>query len=126
MNEIEKLYENAGIEKKRMCEWICRGNEFCSTNCEHYESTKEFYPPFTAEKQLELIKWLGKLDMIEIMKTVGEDKAWIISSRYDISEGIYHYASRNKSFEEALARLINHLWQNLTSEEKEQIRGILK
>ena len=63
MNEIEKLYDNANIKKKRMCEWTCRGNEFCSTNCEHYESSKEFYP-FTAEKQLELIKWLMKEEKV--------------------------------------------------------------
>lgn len=114
MNEIEKLYENAGVEPVLFYD------------CESYNQKVEKGYLFTAEKQLELIKWLGELDLIEIMRTVGEEKDWIISSRYDISEGIYHFVSRNKSFDNALAILINNLWQNLTEEEKEQIRGILE
>jgi hypothetical protein len=116
MNEIEKLYENCEIKKKRMCEWTCRGNEFCSTNCEHYESTKEFYPPFTAEKQLELIKWLMRYD--EIHGDYNDDEYGFSTLNYS---GKY-----KKDFEESLASVINNeLWQDLTEEEKEQIRGIL-
>lgn len=116
MIEIEKLYENAGIKKKRMCEWTCRGNEFCSTNCEHYESTKEFYPPFTTEKQIELIKWLAyKFSFFAIEYNFQE---WSISN--GLISGYY-----KKSLEESISGYINSLWQSLTDQEKEEIRNIL-
>ncbi len=116
--EIDKLYENAGVEKKRMCKWTCRGNEFCSTNCEHYESTKEFYPPFTAEKQLELIKWLVRnQDIFKI--TYHREFLWCSGVEW-VESGCY------EEFEESLADLLNNLWQSLTEEEKEQIRSVLK
>ena len=43
MNEVEKMYENARVE---------------SVGFNPYKLEDE-YPPFTAEKQLELIKWLA-------------------------------------------------------------------
>ena len=47
MSEIEKLYELAGVEK-----------EMTRTNA------GSIFPPFTAEKQIELIKWIMKHDEI--------------------------------------------------------------
>ena len=47
MNEIEKLYENAGVEPI-----------YPYTKC---------YPDFTAEKQLELIKWLSKRRLLNVV-----------------------------------------------------------
>ena len=81
MSEITKLYENAGIEVPAV-----RLKIFKDDNGKIYTQ-----PPFTAEKQLELIKWLGAED-----------------------------------FENALAGLINSLWQDLTEEEKQQVKGILE
>ena len=54
MSEITKLYENAGIK-------CLHPSGFCKhigATCEVCERHK--YPPFTPEKQIELIKWLGK------------------------------------------------------------------
>ena len=112
MNEIEKMYKNANVKK----DW----------NSTPYGGIEEYYPPFTAEKQLQLIKWLGELDMLEIMRTTREDKAWIINSEYGMSGNVYKHTSRMKSFEETLAGLINSLWQDLTEEERKQVRGILE
>ena len=116
MNEVEKMYENANIKQDRMCEWTCRGSEYCSTNCEHYESTQLYYPPFTAEKQLELIKWLALRDTFDMM-------AWQNGECH-----IEHdkYNANENSLENCLARLFNDLWQDLTEEERKQIKEILE
>lgn len=145
MSEITKLYENAGVKPTYTDECQMadsyysmakdlneRGilfddymkqecpnkNEMCYETCP-YAYNKEFYPPFTAEKQLELIKWLAiKGDFaytVDIAKNT--DAYWTIyfdDSRWTAEE-----------FEETFAGLINQLWQDLTEEEKEQIRGIL-
>ena len=118
MNEVEKMYGNAELI-------------YCS-KCRHYSEIdciymcENKYPPFTAEKQLEIIKWLGELDMLEIMRTTREDKAWIINSEYGMSGNVYKHTSRMKLFKEALAGLINSLWQDLTEEERKQIKEILE
>lgn len=96
MNEIEKLYENAGIEPI-----------YPYTKC---------YPDFTAEKQLELIKWLGIRDEFNFYQNK-ITKDWIF---YDHEKDATHY-----SFELGLASWVNYIWQDLTEEEKEQVRGIL-
>ena len=64
MNEVTKLYENAGVLKVKPS--ICTDNEKFCEGCAAYDKgyiprcRSVEYPPFTAEKQLELIKWLGK------------------------------------------------------------------
>lgn len=103
MSEIEKLYENAGVEKE----------ERYSLNCEYYEE----YPPFTATKQLELIKWLGIRDEFNFYQNK-VTKDWIF---YDHEKDATHY-----NFELGLASWVNYLWQDLTEEEKQQVKGILE
>ena len=103
MSEIEKLYENAGVEK----EWKPLP----------YGDIEEYYPEFTAEKQLELIKWLGE---------------WNYTVRIDFDENEWGIATENYSgyfqdnLSEALASIINFLWQDLTEEEKAEIKRILE
>lgn len=102
MNEIEKMYENAGIEKIEL---------------KYPDNFEPFYPEFTAEKQLELIKWLIKYDELHA----------------DFNDNEYGFSSLNysgnykKDFAEALASVINfELWQDLTEEERKQIKEILE
>lgn len=129
-DEIIKLYKNAGIEPTYTDEcqiadsYYCmakdlneRGilfddymnqqypnkNEMCYETCP-YAYNKEFYPPFTAEKQ------------IEIVKRILSSTWWINLKRLQFAE----------NFENSLAELVNDLWHDLTEQEKEQIRGILK
>lgn len=64
---------------------------------------KDCYPTFTAEKQLEIVK--------QILFSTW----WMNLKRLQFSE----------KFDEGLAQMINELWQDLTPEEKQQIRGIL-
>lgn len=119
MNEITKLYENAEIKPVIRDTAIGKGYYI-----EHQRI--EEYPPFTAEKQLELIKWLGELDYLGLMRTTMETKDWIFNSEYNMSGDIYKNSSRAKTFEETLAKLINTLWQDLTEEDKINIKNILE
>ena len=106
MSEIEKMYKNAGVEP---------------TVLDYPDNIEPFYPDFTPEKQLELIKWL-------CLNTYRN----YIHFRYerDINNwkmecnmvGIREYGN----FDECFAELINQLWQDLTTEEQEQIRSILR
>ena len=125
MNEIEKLYENAGIEKKIMCDWTCNyGDKFsdnCNVHCLHYEDNDLYYPPFTAEKQLSIMKFIIKKGYYYDTKETdfnGEKYCFCVDS--------IPFKRVWNTFEEAIAKYINDIWQNLTDEEKEQIREILK
>lgn len=110
MSEITKLYENAELlycnkcrhDSEIDCIYMCEGK----------------HPPFTAEKQIELIKWLKDNRKFH---TCGN---WCTSVD-STGETIEH---RDSKFEEALAGLINQLFaaQDLTEEEKEVLRGILR
>lgn len=96
MSNKEKMYENAEFIQKRCKDYSCGV-------CEQYDKCEK-YPPFTAEKQLELIRK--------------------ISPSYPLN---YHLKCfQGYSFEEGLAKCINNLWQYLTEEEKQQIKEILK
>lgn len=124
MSEIEKMYENAGVEKSK-CWDDC--TTCTRTSCDKTISyIKAEYPPFTAEKQLELIKWLARHNFV-VCKNLG---GWHtgINPTYDEDFGITcnKRATNLGSFEYALAELINNLWQNLTEEERKQIKEILE
>lgn len=118
MNEIEKMMQNANIEK-----------HWNYTPCGGIE---EYSPQFTAEKQLELIKWLGKLDgKLEIFCTYNKEK-FIFNFYFNRKtnknpDPKYSYSNLlNEDFEILIASLINNLWQDLTEEEKQQVKGILE
>lgn len=106
MSEIEKMYENANVKK----DW----------NSTPYGGIEEYYPPFTAEKQIELIKWLCRTGhcLLRVVQYTDTDN-WYMQTLENIS-------STAESFEEGLAGLINNLWQDLTEEEKQQVKGILE
>jgi hypothetical protein len=111
MSEITKLYENAGVNQVcNTCELrgfkrLCPSKELCvRTN-----------PPFTAEKQLEITKFLLKK---AVYYDVKDDKYWFY---YEECESAGY-----KPFDEAIAHFINKLWQDLTEEEKMSIKNILE
>ena len=81
------------------------------------------YPPFTAEKQIELIKWFAKNQQgFCLGYWIGKDgNNWECSV---ISE--WEVLSISENFEEALTGFINVIWQSLTEEEKQQIKDILQ
>lgn len=109
MTEVEKLYKLANIQKR------------CVVYSDSY-----YYPPFTAEKQIAIIKWLAKnkqgfgLDYYADLSS----GAWECGVKFEWE--VYKYTKENEVFEEALVSLINNLWQDLTEAEQNEIKEILK
>jgi hypothetical protein len=91
MNEVEKMYENAEIKK----DWTAIG----------FGDIEDCYPPFTAEKQIELIEWLGELQ-IDTKKGY-----WHLAKFGRTTKTIY---ADNGNLGEALSEIVNQLWQDLT------------
>ena len=111
MTEIEKMFENAGTKKIEL---------------DYPDNIDPFYPDFTAEKQIELIKWLAKIYELSINWDKQYNSYRFVIRNYQngrLSRSICNYKGL---FEETLAYLINGIWQSLTDQEKEEIRNILK
>ena len=118
MNEVEKMYEDCNIKKIRYCEVEDECPFMFGHRCEDCDMKPKpeyyIYPPFTAEKQLELIKWLAKQPLT-----------------IDNVDGEFEFLTGCKlsdfgNFEESLAEIINNLWQDLAEEERKQIKNILE
>ena len=113
MSEVEKMYENAGVEKQYYYFDSADGNTYTwelneNGNDKHnmcfIGKPKIKDREFTAEKQLELVKWCCK-----------KCRRFYLYNINDID-----------NFAENLAKEFNHYWQDLTESEQEQIRSILK
>lgn len=99
-DNITKLYKIAGVD---------------SVGFNTY-TLKDEYPPFTAEKQLELVKWLANIETIA-MQSDGED--YQVLTEFESGDWL-------TTFEQALASLILEIWQDLTEEQKQEIKRILQ
>lgn len=124
MNEIEKMYENANIKAKEYCD---RDSDACMACCPEWENRQDCWkyksviPPFNAEKQIEIIKFLiGKHARFDMFKNYEQKDLYMV--HYECR----YFPKQYLLFEEALAESINYLWQSLTEKEKRQITDILK
>ena len=146
MSEIEKMYKNAGCTNM----WVQRYNDGYYEHEHHYNSYKEMIsrmmkandwtltetqevakkeckkerPPFIAEKQLELIKFITSLGVCEIENW--GDKGFHFAIKRERIYPTMFLSLSNINFEETIADIVNNLWQDLTSEEKQQVKGILE
>lgn len=114
MTEIEKLFENAGIKATAKTKEV-RPNLFeCGL----------FYPDFTAEKQIRIIKLISKQGQVIIENWEKDNKGFNVTFRANSN---LRYTTMvcitRKTIKEALAQIINDIWQDLTDQEKEEIRG---
>lgn len=134
MSEVEKMYENAGIKKEvipcpaKYYGYDCTRNNWDDEDC---SCDIEGYPPFTAEKQLLLLQLLARIESEDYFQfffyEIKQEWVFRLNMLTELScESAYIYESRNKDFAEALAGLINTLWQSLTEEERKQIKEILE
>lgn len=125
MSEVEKMYENAGVKKIEIKRCSGIKQSICLHNCNECESFDYKYSPFTAEKQLSLIKWLAIK-----YKNIGIRHTDYIKGKWQIFEiATYEcYSEDNGStdFGEVLANLINKLLQSLTEQERTEIAEILR
>ena len=102
MSEITKLYENAGVEKLLYCD-ICKAQEHALGLCAETKC-EPFYPPFTTEKQLKILKIIvHSYGFNALDKPIWGD-GWAV----------------------AIARLVNIYWEVLSEKEKQQVKGILE
>lgn len=99
--EIEKMYENAGVLKECLSPCYINKTWRKTHDCPNCDN-RENYPPFTAEKQLKLIKWFMHS---RHFSPVRFNARWVVDD---------------------IASHINFLWQNLTEKEKQQVKGILE
>lgn len=109
MSEIEKMYENAGIEVPTV-----RLKIFKDDNGKIYTQ-----PPLTAEKQIELIKWTARREPKVEIGYSSVCGYWVENQ----TDTRYYFGDQ---FDSALASLINSLWQDLSEEERKQIKEILE
>ena len=116
MSEIEKMYENAGIKKINTHQSEIDNGDPRFTGISHSDSYIK-YPPFTAEKQIELIKWLGTTEYYTFGIFYRQGLWYIFTETTN---------RHNENFDECLAKLINDIWQDLSEEEKQQVKGILE
>ena len=100
MNEVTKLYENAGVKKINTRQSEIDNGDPRFTGISHSDSYIK-YPLFTAEKQLELIKFiLGKGVYYDADENCQE--VWFHYTD-DIENASY------KPFDEAIAEFISNL-----------------
>ena len=117
MSEIEKMYKNANVEKH----W----------NSTPYGGIEEYYPPFTAEKQLLLLQLLARIESADYFQfffyEIKQEWVFRLNMLTELSfESAYIYESRNRNFDECIAGLINIIWQDLTEAERAEIKNILQ
>lgn len=126
MSEIEKMNIRCKIKKQQTCSHSDTCYNGSLNECEGCNAYQ--YPEFTAEKQLELIKWLCKTRDFAFEGIFIND-IYYLSCRQtkNINTGKYYISNvENKKFEDALAGLINVMWQDLTDTEKAEIKRILE
>lgn len=136
-NNIEKLYELAGIEKYYLytvkhlgkihiapLEGILENKHLFERNKKskvkntYINRVKKVFPSFTDTKQLELIKWIAINGEVCRIDATEKDK-WFIENDFKTSECF-------ADFSQALAGLVCELWEDLTDEQKEEIKRILE
>ena len=124
MSEISKLYENANIK-------ICKRKQgFTLKDCTDRDCKECGYydvPPFTAEKQIAIIKLISKQGQVIIENWEKDNRGFNVTFRADSNlRYITMDCITRKTVEEALAQIVNDLWQDLTEEEHKQIKEILE
>ena len=116
MNPIDQMMECYDVEKKERCIgvvsfFLCEDYDCC--NCKRYQKT---YPPFTAEKQIKLIKLIAMVSSIEIFTI----------KKYFVCSADYSYCflgDQDKDFSIALATLVTKMKNKL---DHRQVKEILE
>lgn len=104
-NSIDKLNDRIQQMKKEENTKYDRYTDSVYTEFGRIEKAYMDYPPFTAEKQINLTQKLWELK----------------PNVYPNFDLLTKY-----SYGEMIAELANHIWQSLTSEERQQVKEILE
>lgn len=126
-DNIQKLYEIVGIKEKRGVELTVDATSEELKFNEHH--VYYGYPPFTAEKQLKLIKWLMQYKqtlLIELQYFEGDCCITHCTECEDNDTVEYVRTGRAKLLENAIADLFIDMWQDLTDDQKQEVKRILE
>ena len=115
-DNIQKLYEIAGVEKQP----VYSGSQLYNPVITGHE-----YSPFTAEEQLKLIKFISNTDVF------GNFHCYIVSARWSIDYGKWAVGVGgcdvcHEQFEQALAGLVLEMWDGIPVNQKQEIKKILQ
>lgn len=129
MSEIEKLYRLAGC-KKIFCDCAkCKKTDCINKYIDQDTCVTLTYSPFTAEKQLELIKWLIHRCFYLDLNIMPDQKSYGLGFKYQPSDEYKNEQSEcctNTNFSEVLAACTQIIWHDLTKTEQKEIREILE
>ena len=129
-NHIEELMKAVGAETKTesYCKWECEKPALETSPICHdadclFRKIRTFYPAFTPEKQLELIKLIGQQSGFQIHQNEGMD--WLLSDSIyaDLSFNTQGYSY--SSFENALCKLTINLLKKKALN-KSEVKRILE
>lgn len=125
MSEITKLYESAGVLKECLSPCYINKTWRKTHDCPNCDN-RENYPPFTAEKQIELLGFLTTLDLYaEVRLFEDYDNSYTISVEI-LDPGFTLAKGNGKTIGEAIAAFINRDWEYLKEEARQKIKGILE
>lgn len=118
INHIEQLMKAAGVECSTMCKPIGAN---CKAGCDNCERREVFYPSFTPEKQLELIKLIGKKLISLNYKQIGDFHIMQVNTQNRYC-GIY---KESDTFDALLADMVVELIK-LCELDKLEVKKILE
>ena len=118
MSEIEKMYNSVGIK-------VIRDNAIGRGYYIEHQRIEE-HPPFTAKKQIELIKWLVRRRFNFMVFELRDNDFTFEVTNKRLNQTSQFVSLSENNFEEGLAKVLNCFWQDLTEEEKQQVKGILE
>lgn len=102
MNEVEKMYRNSGIKEIEL---------------DYPDNFEPFYPEFTAEKQLKLIKWLSRRRLLNIAFSNDKSTYQLFNDKCT--------GNFCRDLATAIATLVQCELDFCTEEERKQIKEIL-
>lgn len=122
-DNIEKLYELAGIEKEFVCNCSSENLRICKATKE-YCSYSKFEYTFTDTKQLELIKWIFFNKHEQYLHFFDVFLSYCHGLKFETKEEKRKFV--DSEYPQRLAKLVCELWEDLTPEQREEVRGILQ
>lgn len=108
-NNIEKLYELAGVWSVGCYDCPLFIDDIICLGIVEEKTCP--YPPFTDTKQLEIIKWLAST-------------AWYSDIGFRFKN--FLDSCEHKDSSQALAGFVCELWEDLSDELREEVRGVLR
>lgn len=127
---IEKLYELAGIKATHNCDsCVYLKLDVMRDYCRKYENGKsdcndKSFPPFTEEKQLKLIRWIQINKYKQYLHFVDVVSSYFRGLKFETEEEEKKFI--DSEYPQKLAKFVCELWDDLTPEQREEIKRILE